>query len=355
VLTPLAFIYHDVFDGRGFSRLQDSWRRYRLGRALLRELGLLGPPGVDTFPLVERAPSEAADADILKVHTPELIEWVRQGDARGEGLLDYGDTPAWPGVLRRARLAVGGTLLASRLVAEGSFRRAFNPAGGLHHAQHDRVGGFCPFNDLVIAVRYLQEHHGYRRIAIVDLDGHHGDGTEALLYDEPILTISLHRYGGRFYPRTGAPADIGRGPGFGYNLNVPLERGADEATYLDAFERWAVPALRRYGPQFVFVVVGADSHRADPLVRLGVTLTGAATLAARLRDLADEYCGGRLVAVAGGGYAPETVARWWAVFLGTLANAWTENDPRLASLLAADREEASSALAIPRVHMVSCK
>lgn len=335
--NQLAFIYHDVFDGRGFSRLSDSWRRYRLSRAMLREVGLLGPPGVEDLPLVEREPTEATDAEILTVHTAEHLQAIREGDARGEGFLDYGDTPAWPGVLRRARLAVGGTLLASRLVANGSFRRAFNPAGGLHHAQRDRAGGFCPFNDIVIAVRALQREYGYRRIAIVDLDGHHGDGTEALLYAEPILKISLHRHGGRFYPKTGAPSDVGRGEGFGYNLNLPFERGAAEAAYLDAFERWAVPAIRRNCPQFLFVVMGGDSHWADPLVRLGVTLTGARALAARLRDLSDEFCNGRLVAVAGGGYSPEHVARWWTVFLATLASAWPNDHPVLADLLAQDR------------------
>jgi acetoin utilization protein AcuC len=300
-------------------------------------LGYLSEELADAdFPLVEQRPGEATDEEILRVHAPDLLAHVRAGDERGTGFLDYGDTPAWKGVLRRAKLAVGGTLLAARLVASGQFRRAFNPAGGLHHARRDRVGGFCPFNDVVIAVRHLQAEFGYQRIAAVDLDGHHGDGTEALLYDEPILTASLHRYNGRFYPGTGAATEVGRGPGLGYNLNVPLERGTDGPTYLAAFERWIVPAVRDYQPEILFVVVGADSHYADPLVRLGLDLPTFRQLARWLGALADDLCAGRLVAVAGGGYAPERVARCWAVYLGTLSGAWPDDDPWLRALYAED-------------------
>lgn len=345
ICASVAFVYHDVYDGRGFSRLSNSWRRYALARQMLREIGFLPPVAAsesgtqpETYPLVELRPEPATDAEILRVHTPELLAHVREADARGTGFLDYGDTPAWPGVFRRATLAVGGTLLATRLVASGRFRRAFNPAGGLHHARRHRAGGFCPFNDVVVAVRCLQAEFGYRRIAIVDLDGHHGDGTEALLYDEPILTISMHRYDGRFYPRTGSPSDVGRGAGFGYNLNVALERGADDETYLSEFDRWVAPAVRRYLPQLLFVVVGADSHVADPLVRLGLTLDGYSRLAQKVAALSNEVCGGRLVAVAGGGYAPEHVARCWTVFLGIIADAWLPDDRRLAVLLDADRQ-----------------
>ncbi len=335
--SAVAFVYHDVYGGRGFSKLSDSWRRYVLGRQLLGELGLLGSEGTSkVFPIVECEPCEATDVDVLHVHTAELLAHIREGDERGTGFLDYGDTPAWPGVLRRALLAVGGTLLAAQLVADGSVRRAFNPAGGLHHAQRDRAGGFCPFNDIVTAVRYLQRERGIQRIAIVDLDGHHGDGTEALLYDEPILTTSMHRYGGRFYPGTGAAGDVGRGAGFGYNLNVPLERGCDDTTYLAAFDRWVAPAVRSYRPELLFVVVGADSHWADPLVRLRLTLPTFRQLATRVTALADDLCDGRLVAVAAGGYAPERVARVWAVYLATMAGVWRDDGPELRELYAAD-------------------
>jgi acetoin utilization protein AcuC len=348
IAGKLAFIYHPVFDGRGFSRLSDSWRRYALARGLLLDEGLLQISGETSSgaanqvgPIVEHQAIEATDDEVLLAHRPEHLAMVREADARGTGFLDYGDTPAWPGVLRRARLAVGGTLLATRLVASGAYRRAFNPASGLHHAHADRAGGFCPFNDLVVAVRWLQRELGYERIAIVDLDGHHGDGTEALLYEEPILTVSMHRHGGRFYPGTGVAGAVGRGAGYGYNLNVPLERGTSATDYLAAFDRWVVPAVRRYAPQLIFYVIGADSHAADPLVRLGVTLPAFRQLARQICELADDLCDGRLVAVAGGGYSPEHVARCWTVVLATLAGAWTDGDQRYLALVEEDQAATS--------------
>ena len=343
-MTPVAFIYHPAYGERGFSRVRASWPRYALGRQLLSDLKLMPPPNaialaesISDYPLVELRPEPGRDDEMLAVHSAALLAHIREADERGTGFLDYGDTPAWSGVWRRATLAVGGTLLAARLVARGEYKRAFNPAGGLHHAQRDRVAGFCPLNDLVIAVRALQSEFGYRRIAIVDLDGHHGDGTEALLYDESILTISIHRYGGTFYPRTGAASDRGQGAGFGYNLNVPLDRGTAGERYRFVFQSQVAPLLRQFLPQIILVVLGADSHWADPLVRLALGLPDFARLAGDLAKLADEYCEGKMVVVAGGGYAPEHVARCWAIYLGVLSDAWLSDDPRLKALFDVDR------------------
>ena len=321
--APVAFIYHEIYDGRGFSRLEDSWRRYRLARALLEELGMFA----GALRLIR--PEPATDDDILTVHTPSLLAKTKALDAVGKGFLDYGDTPAYRGVLNRALVAVGGTTLAACMVADGESKYAFNAGGGLHHAHADRAAGFCPFNDVAIAIRLLQREYGLRRIAVLDLDGHHGDGTQGLFYQEPILYVSLHRYGGRFYPRTGSASETGNGAGAGYTLNLPLERGAGPAEYLELLDNVALPKIRRYRPEIIFVQVGADSHRDDPMVRLGLETITYRYIAERLSSLADELCDGRLVAVAGGGYRPEIVARCWAVFLGTLAGFFSDNDPRL--------------------------
>ena len=219
----------------------------------------------------------------------------------GEGFLDYGDTPAYRGVLDRALVAVGGTTLAACIVADSEAGYAFNAGGGLHHAHADRAAGFCPFNDVAIAIRLLQREYGLRRIAVLDLDGHHGDGTQELFYREPILYVSLHRYDGRFYPGTGSANEAGEGAGAGYTLNLPLGRGAGPAEYLQLLDTVALPKIRRYQPELIFVQVGADSHRDDPMVRLGLETLTYRDIAERLGSLADELCGGRLVAVAGGG------------------------------------------------------
>ena len=331
---PTAFIYHEAYDGRGFSRLRDSWRRYGVAHALLNELGYFAEA------LRRYRQEPASEDDLALVHSADYVAHVRRMDAAGSGCLDYGDTPAYAGVLRRGLVAVGGTLLAARLVAEGETRHAFNPGGGLHHARRDRAGGFCIFNDLVIAVRRLQRDYGLRRVAIVDLDGHHGDGTQDLLYAEPVLTISLHRYDGRFYPGSGTGEELGSGAGFGYNLNIPLPRGTDEDAYLLAIREAVLPRLHAYRPDLLFVQVGADGHHADPLVRLALRVSTYGELGRIVHEAAHDLCGGRLVMVAGGGYKPEAVARCWAAFLAGVAGPPSEE---AAKLLVADERDRPAA------------
>lgn len=301
-----ALLYHEAYDGRGFARLPEAWARYRLARDLMQRLDL---------PLSRRCvrPAPASLSELLLAHDPGYLALVEQMDRLGHGFLDQGATPAYRGLFDRARVSVGATLLGARLVASGTVTHAFNPSGGLHHARWDRAAGFCVFNDLVIAVRALQREYGYRRIAIVDCDGHHGDGTQALLESEPVLVVSLHRYDPGFYPGSGHWTEQGRGPGYGHILNVPLPRRTGDAHYLTVFETIVVPAVRRYRPEFLIVDLGADVHWADPLVRLGLTTAGYVRLAHRLHDLAHDLCAGRLLVVGGGGYAPEAVARCWAL------------------------------------------
>ncbi|MBI5878133.1 MAG: acetoin utilization protein AcuC [Chloroflexi bacterium] len=307
-----VLIYHPRYNERGFARMQRSWMRYRDSYRLFESLGFFAN-GLR----VERQAPAGVD-ELLRVHTPEYVDYVRQRDAEGSGFLDGGDTPAYPGVFERARLSVGGSLLGARLIMDGAADHVFNPSGGLHHAQRDRAGGFCIFNDIVIVVRWLQAQ-GLSRIAVVDVDGHHGDGTQNLLYAEPVLTISLHQYDGRFYPRTGRLEDHGEGAGLGHNINLPLPRRTGHSAYLDAFDRVALPALRAYRPQFVLVQFGTDGHANDPLVGLQLTTQTYQALTERLHAAAHQLCGGRLLLFGGGGYHPETVARCWSLMLGTLA------------------------------------
>lgn len=321
---PTAFIYHEAYDGRGFSRLRDSWRRYALARNLLAELGFFS----DALRPYRQEP--ASEEDVALVHGRAYIEHVRRLDEAGSGCLDYGDTPAYAGVWRRALVAVGGTLLAARLVAGGEVKHAFNPGGGLHHARPDRAGGFCVFNDVAIAVRRLQRDYGLQRIAVVDFDGHHGDGTQTIFYEEAVLTISLHRHDGRFYPRTGRADERGAGAGWGYNLNVPLLRGTGDVAYLEAVREAVLPRLRAYRPELLFVQIGADGHHGDPLVRLALRVGTYGVLGSLVHEAAHDLCDGRLVLVAGGGYRPEAVARCWAAFLAAVTGC---DDPAVSRLV----------------------
>lgn len=262
---------------------------------------------------------EPATREMLEtVHSPAYIQHVIDMDAKGVGFFDRADTPAWRGVYNRAATIFGGTLLGAELVASGKVRYVFNPAGGLHHAQYDKASGFCIFNDIVGAVRYWQTRYGYKRIAIIDVDGHHGDGTQWLLYREPILTVSLHMYDGRFYPRTGALSERGEGEGNGYSLNFPLPRHSTDDEYLAMLEL-AIQAVENYQPQAIILQYGVDGHFADRMVGLKLSTYVYEAVAKKVKALADKMCEGRLVAVGGGGYEPQAVARCWSILAANLA------------------------------------
>jgi len=329
--TTTAFLYHERYDGRGFSPISDSWRRYRLGHDLLRELGLLER-------VRQVRPEPVAERELERAHSAAFIRWVREQSERGEGRFDR-STPIYPGLYQRALIAVGASLTGARMVAVGTAAHAFNPGGGLHHAARERASGFCVFNDVVVAVRALQDEFGLRRIAVVDVDGHHGDGTQEELYHEPVLYISLHRYDGRFYPGTGTTGELGAGAGLGYTANVPLPRRCGDEPYLYALRDLVVPLLRAYRPEVIILQYGVDGHFQDPLVRLALTTAAYAETAGALHDLAHELCEGRLLVTGGGGYNPDIAARCWAILVATLADERpTPAHPRYGRLF--DREPA---------------
>lgn len=312
-----ALIYHERYSGRGTSPISQAWERYQETWDLVEGLGMFDNG------LLHLRPEPATDEELLRAHSPDYLQQVREADERGHGFLDYGDTPAYPGVDMRSRLAVGGTLLAAQRITDGTISHAFNPAGGLHHARQDRAGGFCVFNDIAIVARMLRDD-SFDRIAIVDIDGHHADGTQALLYEEPILTISLHQYGPFFYPGSGAVNEVGRGPGEGYSVNVPLPRGTGDSAYLRAFDEVVVPLLREYQPEFIINQFGADGHYRDPLVGLRLTTDAYHYLAETLHGVAHDLCDGRLLVLGGGGYDPYNVARCWTIMLGAISGTVPE-------------------------------
>lgn len=307
-----SMVYHESYGSRGFTALRHTWNRYQLALEMLAEssLGL-------RIPLLD-APA-ASENDLLRVHTPDYVDHVQRLDLAGNGKLD-GSTPAWSGMYARAERVVGGSLLAADLVANGAVSHAFNPAGGQHHAHAGRGGGFCVFNDVVAAVRRFQEY-GFDRIAVLDVDGHHGDGTESLLFQEPILTISLHQYGERTYPGSGGLGKFGAGSGLGYNFNLPLARNTGDAAYLSILRDIAGSVLRAYRPQVLIVEYGTDAHAADPLLRLRLSTAGYVSIARWIHDLSHELCDGRLLVVGGGGYEPVHVVRCWLLMLAELSDA----------------------------------
>ncbi len=251
----------------------------------------------------------AADVErIAEIHSREYIRHAQETSARG-GLLDAGDTPVCPDSYDAARLAVGGALAACDTVVRGDVRNAFclvRPPG--HHARPAQGMGFCVFNNVAIAARYLQKQHSLERILIVDWDVHHGNGTEEVFYDDAtVLYFSVHRYG-LFFPGSGRAEERGAGAGEGFNINVPLAAGAGATEFLTAFREQLVPAAERFRPDFVLISAGYDAHRDDSLAGMALMTEDYGALARVAKDIAALHSEGRMVAVLEGGYDLQALA-----------------------------------------------
>lgn len=250
---------------------------------------------------LERLAAGQASAEELQlVHTAEHVQRVRAACERGEYLWVGPDARVGPDSWEPALLSAGGGLRAVEWVLEGEDRRAYvltRPPG--HHASAAESMGFCLFNNVAIAARRARGL-GCERVAIVDWDVHHGNGTE----DGSVLFVSLHQ--DDFYPvGRGRTSDRGRGAGEGATINLPLPAGSGDAVYLEAIEEAVLPALRRFSPDLILVSAGQDPEASDPLGRMSVTSEGFRGMAERLRDAAVEHCAGRLVALQEGGYSPD--------------------------------------------------
>jgi acetoin utilization deacetylase AcuC-like enzyme len=261
-------------------------------------------------PLLELEPVPAALKWIETVHTAGHVERVRRVTELG-GVLDQGDTPTERRSFETARLAVGAALVACDAVMTGKVRRAFvaaRPPG--HHAEPDRAMGFCLFNNVAIAARYLQQKYGLARVAIVDFDVHHGNGTqEAFDADPSVLFISLHQDPRTLYPGSGLAGEIGVGAGKGFTLNIPMDPGDGGDEYLAAIDQKVIPRLTEFAPEAILLSAGFDAHTDDPLARIHVSDDGFEQITRRLTAAADALCGGRVVSLLEGGYSLKALGR----------------------------------------------
>ncbi len=257
-------------------------------------------------------PTAAAPDAILAVHTPDYLDLLERISAQPHLVRLDADTYVLPVSYEIARLSAGSVIEAAACVARGDADNALaavRPPG--HHATGERGMGFCLLSNIAIAARYVQQHHGIERVMIVDYDVHHGNGTEAVFYDDPsVLFASIHQY--PIYPGTGALEDTGTGDGTGYTINVPIPGGHGDASYAAIFEHVIWNAARRYQPNMILVSAGFDAHWADPLAGTNLSLTGYAHISRELVKMADELCDGKIAFMMEGGYNLNAVGYGWA-------------------------------------------
>jgi acetoin utilization protein AcuC len=319
-----ALTRYDFGAGHPFDPL-----RIRLTMALASELGVLSSPAVSMI-----SPSPATDGEIETVHDPRYVAMVRHvGRALTPAVwfgLGTDDNPVFEGMHEAAALVVGATLAAARSVWSGETAHAVSIASGHHHAMRANASGFCVYNDLAVAIKWLLSA-GAERVAYVDLDVHHGDGVQAAFYDDPrVLTISLHEHPATLFPGTGLPDETGTGDGAGYAVNVALPAGTGDAGWLRALDAVALPLLRAFKPTVLVSQHGCDSHRLDPLAHLALSVDGQREAQLMMHELAHELCDGRWVATGGGGYAlVQVVPRTWTHLLAVAAGA--PLDPGMAT------------------------
>ena len=291
--------------------------RLALTDSLVEEAGLLAGP--DVF---REEPRPATEEELLLVHDREYVDRVRDlsTDYRAAWPeMDYGlgsgDNPAFPDMHEATSLVVGGTLRAAELVMDGRALHAFNFGGGLHHANRRLASGFCIYNDPAVGIAWLRRRG--LRVLYVDTDAHHGDGVQWIFYEDPdVLTISLHESGRYLFPGTGELSERGRGAGFGYSVNVPLQPYTDHRSWVECYDLVVPPLARAFRPDVIVTQNGCDGHALDPLTHLHALTPTFEHFARRAHELAHELCEGRLVLTGGGGYALWTVVprAWSAVW-----------------------------------------
>jgi len=269
--------------------------------------------------LLHVRPEPAEVRWVQRVHTEAHVNFVREMCERGTGVLDQGDTRVCKESYEIALLAAGGVLAGIDIVMTGKAKNAFcavRPPG--HHAESSRAMGFCLFNNVAIGARYVQQEYGLGRVAIVDWDVHHGNGTQEIFYEDPsVLYISTHQY--PYYPGTGSKEETGEGKGKGFTLNVPLKAGTSDEEYVVLFDQLALPALDAFKPEFILISAGFDAHKDDPLAGILLTEKTYAEITRKVKEIADEYCDGKIVSVLEGGYNLRALPRCVEAHLRVLA------------------------------------
>ena len=320
---PVGGLVQPVFGG-----LPENPETKRRLKNLMEVTGLLAE-------LDRRGPAEVTREDLLRVHPASYLDEFKRLSDAGGGELGL-RTPFARGGYEIATVSAGLAKAAVRDVVAGELPDAYalsRPPG--HHCLPDFPNGFCLLANIAIAVEAARADQGLGRVAVIDWDVHHGNGTEAIYYDrDDTLTISLHQEGN--YPTdTGAVTDRGKGAGLGHNINVPLPAGTGHKAYLAAMDRIVLPALEAFRPDLIVVACGFDAAVVDPLARMQATAETFAQMTLRVKDAARRLCGGKLVLVHEGGYSEVYVPFAGHATIAALSGSSIEAPDPLAAAVAA--------------------
>jgi len=255
------------------------------------------------FSRMSRVESRPAEIDWLhEIHSASYIQRAQKACQSGLSILDTPDVSISQKSFEAALLAAGSALSLADHLIHGHIHNGFallRPPG--HHAERETAMGFCIFNNIAILAKYLQKKHGLEKIAIVDWDVHHGNGTQHSFEDDPsVFYISAHQF--PLYPGTGRASEQGIGRGKGMTLNCPMPAGAGDWDYEQAFSLQILPALERYKPDAILISAGFDAHQADPLGQINLSTAFYGWMTERLMEIADQHCGGRILSLLEGGY-----------------------------------------------------
>lgn len=300
VVWDPRFLDYDFGEGHPFTE-----RSRALATKLLEHTGFFAGGHNRLVNSVEPAKEET----LLHFHTkPYLSKVRRESSAPEPGMLDQGDTPAFPGVFEASARIVSGTLGALKTVISDPKTHAVNFSGGLHHAAPGRASGFCVFNDIGISISTAFKEGLVGKVAYIDIDAHHGDGVMYGFYtDGRVLDIDFHQDGRTLFPGSGFPQETGEGEGKGVKLNLSLPPGSGDETFIPLFEKVVPACIRDFKPDLIIMQSGIDGHAGDPLAHLNYTAKSYQKAISTLHGLAHEVCGGRILMLGGGGYSPASV------------------------------------------------
>lgn len=290
--------------------------RLRLTEDLLDRIGAIQPADIVV-------PPSATLEQLQAVHLTSYIATLSNSTTGDEPKLEHfgmntEDTPWFPNVHEVTAAIVGGTIQAADMVMRGEVEHAYHMAGGLHHAMREKASGFCVYNDAAAAIAHVRKTFG-AKVLYVDTDVHHGDGVQMIFYDDPdVCTMSIHETGKYLYPGTGFVYERGEGAGFGRSINLPMEPYTEDDSWMACFTEALTQVVEKFQPDLIISQHGCDAHRDDPLGHIACSMNIFHAMPRVIHELAHKHCGGRWVALGGGGYD------WWGVVPRAWSMLWLE-------------------------------